>query len=241
MKTAIIAITLTAAAIVGCGASAQESQQSKPTKCSVELNGDSVLFGFINDEASGWRLPTTPAQWLRNHGYTVTDKTAGGLRTYDMVRGYEKPFNDAWPVLYPNGQQRAFWIEPHDSKIVVIQTGINDFRTTPFSARQVAQDYRYLVDWLRGAGKEPVITGVINMDQSRMDADSYAKIAAIRTAVRQVAVEKSVPYAGFDEVPLAWTDGIHLDQASSNGIADKLRATLDAVCTQKTPINAWFY
>ena len=99
--------------------------------CSVELNGDSVLFGYITNDTT-WRLESTPAQRLRDKGYQIEDKTAGGLRTYDLVRGYLQPFPEAWSALYPSGAQPAFWNLPHDSRIIVIQTGINDFKD-PFN------------------------------------------------------------------------------------------------------------
>lgn len=222
MKTTLLSL-IAAAALSACIQPAQ-------AYCSVELNGDSVMYGFINQPSTGWRLPTTPAQWLRNYGYSVTDKSAGGLTTYDLVRGYTLPFPEAWPELYPAGPQSAFIAEPHYSQVVVIETGINDFRVQPFSAARVAQDYRYLIDVIRSQGKTPVITGVANQDPNLVDADSFGKMAAIRTAVRNVAAEKGVAYAGWDTVAVAWTDGIHMNQASSNGLADKLRATLDTIC-----------
>ena len=219
------------AALMGCGASAQEVNHTKGFEaCAVELNGDSVLFGFNNDQSTGWRLPTTPAQWLSARGFTVVDKTAGGLRTYDLLRGYATPFPEAWPALFPSGPQQGYGAEDHPSNVVVIQTGINDFRTEPFHVAQVAHDYRVLVDYIRLQGKIPVITGITKLDPQRVDPEVYARVAAIRTAVRGVAIERNVHYASFDAVNVAWTDGIHLDQASSNGVAENLRFVLSVIC-----------
>ncbi len=116
----LLAIAL-AIALAGCGASAQEVNHTKGLEaCTVELNGDSVLFGFVDNKTT-WRLGTTPADWLRKFGYTVTDKTAGGLRTYDLLRGYATPFPEAWADLFPSGPQQGYGEEDHPSNVVVIQ------------------------------------------------------------------------------------------------------------------------
>lgn len=225
----LLAIAL-AIALAGCGASAQEVNHTKGLEaCTVELNGDSVLFGFVDNKTT-WRLGTTPADWLGKYGYKVADKTAGGLRTYDLLRGYATPFPEAWADLFPSGPQQGYGAEDHPSNIVVIQTGINDFRTEPFHVAQVAHDYRVLVDYIRMQGKIPVITGITKLDQNRVDPEIYARVAAIRTAVRGVAIERNVHYASFDAVEVAWTDGIHLDQASSNGVTENLRYVLGVIC-----------
>lgn len=219
-----------AVALVACSpAPAQELNYPQGfANCTVELNGDSVLFGFVNDPSKGWRLDTTPAQWLRNRGYTINDRTAGGLRTYDLLRGYLKPFPEAWPELYPNGAQPAFWNIAHDSRIVVIQTGINDFKD-PFNPAQVYQDYAYMVDYIRAQGKIPVLTGVIQLSPA-LDATMLNRVQQIRTKIKQVATDKFVHYASFENVPVWYTDGIHLNQASSNGMTENLRYVLSVIC-----------
>lgn len=216
-----------AAALVGCGASAQE-MDPKRASCTVELNGDSVLFGFQISES--WRLPVSPADRLRKYGYTVTDKTAGGLTTRDLVTGYTTPFEGAWTEIYPNGPQHAFKDESHDSRVVVIQTGINDARKADFRTEQIYHDYRELVQTIRAHGRTPVIAGVTQVDSSIVDKDTLWRLEQARKTVKRVAQEMQVHYASFDAVPVAWTDGIHLDQDSSNGIAENLRVVLGVVC-----------
>lgn len=199
--------------------------------CSVELNGDSVLFGYngaIPPYSSTPRLTTTPAQWLRNKGYTVVDKTAGGLRTHDLLYGYLIPWPEAWPAVYPNGAQVSFWNTPHDSKIVVLQTGINDFKE-PFNPQQTYNDYVYMVNYIRGLGKIPVITGVTQVSPA-VGFDTYNKIQQIRDKINQVRTNYFVHYASFGNVPVMWTDGFHLTQDSSNGVTENLRYVLSVIC-----------
>lgn len=215
-------------ALAACGGAAQELNYPQGMQnCTVELNGDSVMLGYVTNGTT-WRLNTTPKQWLQSKGYQVVDKAAGGLRTYDLVRGYTKPWPDAWPEVYPNGAQNAFWLMPHDSRIIVLETGINDFKE-PYNPTQVYQDYTWLVQYIRSQGKIPVITGIIQMHPS-MDSVSYSRIATIRQVVKQVAIDQNVHYASWDTVPVAWTDGIHLNQDSSNGVTENLRYVLSQIC-----------
>lgn len=229
MKKIITAISV---AMFSVSCTAQEiNYPSGLDNCTVELNGDSVLFGYVTNNTT-WRLDTTPAQWLRNHGYQVEDKTAGGLRTHDLVHGYLQPFPDAWSALYPNGAQPAFWNLPHDSKIIVFQTGINDFKD-PFNPSQVYQDYSYMVDHVRSLGKIPVITGVTQVDKNAVGQEVFDKIEKIRNTIKLVVKNKNVHYASFENVPVAWTDGYHLNQDSSNGVTENLRYVLSVICGVK--------
>lgn len=199
--------------------------------CSVELNGDSVLFGYITNDTT-WRLESTPAQRLRDKGYQIEDKTAGGLRTYDLVRGYLQPFPEAWSALYPSGAQPAFWNLPHDSRIIVIQTGINDFKD-PFNPARVYQDYSYMVDYIRGLGKIPVITGVTQVDKTVVGIEVSDKIDKIRETIKLVVKNKFVHYASFENVPVKWTDGYHLTQESSDEMVNNLDYVLGVICGMK--------
>lgn len=227
-------LTVVAAfALTACSSNesvAQERYQAgSAANCTVELNGDSVLFGFV-DNGTTWRHSTTPAKWLRNSAFTVTDRTAGGLSTYNLVRGYLKPFPEAWPELYPAGAQPAFWNTSHDSKIIVIQTGINDMKPEFYDYNRVLNDYRWLVDHIRSMGKIPVLTGVTQVSAATVGAQQFLNLHYVRQAMNQVVQEKQVHYANFDNTYVEFTDGIHLTQASSNGIADNLRYVVKYIC-----------
>jgi hypothetical protein len=189
----------------------------------VELNGDSILYGF--GYTSTGRLSPPPADWLRAFGYPVDDRTGNGLSTHNLV----------------NPAHMNFFGASHGSQIVVIQTGINDHREEyladwppRLTVEGVKQDYRNMVDHVRGLGKIPVIAGIIQLQgppaSNLLGAAAYNKIAEVRTAVRDVALEKHAHYASFDMNPMAWTDNVHLDQASSNGIAENLRFVLAHIC-----------
>lgn len=226
MKKISNIIFAAAVAVVGVLSSSssfsyERVQAGSPAQCSIEFNGDSILHGFGYD--SGGTLFTTPATWLRNHGYTVNSNNAiNGQSTFQLAR---------------NG---GFYGVPH-SLIVVIQTGINDVRKEyeagPFgvpTVQGVKQDYRQMVDYIRAINKIPVISGVTDLQYPQVlqyfTQDEYNTVVAIQQAVREVAIEKNVHYASFDTAPLGWSDSVHLDQASSNGIAENLRYVAAYIC-----------
>jgi hypothetical protein len=181
--------------------------------CTIELNGDSILRGY--------GVSTSPADWLRSRGYTVDDRAQDGRSTWELVRA-----NNNFDSL------------AHDSRIVVIQTGINDHRRQyesgwpPVDTVQgVKQDYRYLIRKARELGQIPVVAGIIQLGYPNALGDAgYTTIANIRAAVKQVALEEQAHYASFDAVPLAWTDTIHLNQASSNGVTENIRYVAAHIC-----------
>lgn len=183
-----------------------------PANCSIELNGDSILRGY--------GVATSPAQWLQAYGYPVDNRAIDGQSTYQLTR------------------VNKFFAKAHPSSIVVIQTGINDYRREyeygVFGAPTIPtlkQDYRSMIDHVRALGKIPVVAGVTKLGYpNALGDDAYNIIAQIRTAVKEVAQEKGAHYASFDINPVAWTDTIHLDQNSSNGIAENLRYVAAHIC-----------
>lgn len=202
-------------ALFGASTSAWAQERvaaGSPANCSIELNGDSILRGY--------GVSTSPAQWLQAHGYPVDNRAIDGQST--------------WQLFRPNN----FSGKPHSSLIVVIQTGINDYRREYESGMfpvstvlGVKQDYRYMIDRVRALGKIPVVAGVTQIGYPNALGDAaYNTISQIRTAVKEVATEKNAHYASFDAVPVAWTDTIHLNQASSNGIAENLRYVASYIC-----------
>lgn len=223
MSGAFFAVNFAIAALLSSGSafSYERQQVGSPAQCSIEFNGDSILHGFGYD--SGGTLYTTPATWLRNYGYTVNPNNAiNGQSTFQLAR---------------NG---GFYGVPH-SLIVVIQTGINDLRKEyevgPFgtpTVQGVKQDYRQMVDYVRSINRIPVISGITDLQYPQVlqyfTQSQYDTVVAIQQAVREVAVEKNVHYASFDTNPLGWTDTVHLDQASSNGIAENLRYVAAYIC-----------
>lgn len=242
MKFKFSALAAIAAFAFSFGASAYERiQVNSQSECSVELNGDSILFGYANNPPTD-RWATTPAQWLRNYGYTVTDRTAAGLSTYRLWRGYTTPDGNpnTPPHFFPNGPQYNFTsiFNSHPSKIIVIQTGINDYRmeyspaTAAGAAAGVKQDYGYMVDYIRSLGSIPVLAGITNVSPGGFLGPHISTINAIREAVKQVSAEKSVHYASFDMNYMGYVaDGVHVDQATSNGLAENLRYVVSYICS----------
>ncbi len=196
--------------------------------CTVELNGDSLLFGYVNNPNIKYKLSVSPAQWLQKNGFSVVDKSAAGVAMYDIVRGYQEPFFNAPLEYYPAGSQPAFNNALHDSKIVVLQAGVNDYPNP--NLRQLYIDYSWAVDHIRYLGKIPVITGISQISPFVTNTETYNKVSQIRELVRQVAIDKRVHYASYDTVPVDWTDGIHLNQDSSNGVTENLRYVLSVIC-----------
>lgn len=240
MKLNFSALAVITALSFSSGASAHERfQVTSQSQCTVELNGDSILFGYANNPPTD-RLTTTPAQWLRNYGYTVDDRTAAGLSTFRLRRGYTWPDgNPGTPShFFPNGPQYAFGhtFNQHPSKIVVIQTGINDHRMEYYPSNPdgavagVMDDYRVMIDFIRSQQKIPVVAGVTKIDPNSFLSPHNSTIDRIRAAVKLVAVEKNVHYASFDANNLTHTDGVHVNQASSNGLAENLRYVVAHIC-----------
>jgi hypothetical protein len=221
--SSVVSAAIASCCLLGAGSASSFERHavSGPAQCAIEFNGDSILHGYAN--APGGVLGVTPAQWLRNYGYTVNENNAvNGQSTFQLARN------------------SSFYGVSH-SLIVVIQTGINDYRREyeagPFgtpTVQGVKQDYRNMVDYVRGIGKIPVISGITDIQYPQIlqhwTQAQYNTVVAIQQAVRDVATEKNVHYASFDINPLAWTDTVHLDQASSNGIAENLRYVAAHIC-----------
>lgn len=198
----------------------------------VELDGDSILFGF--DPASAtWRHAQTPAQRIlaKRPGWVVDDRTAAGLRVYDLVRGYEAPFEDAPPALFPRGPQGPFDTEPHPSRIVVFQAGVNDHARPGFDLDAFEADYRGLIQRVRSLGHAAVVTGITPVSDKIFGPEALATMKAINSVIHQVAAETRTVHARWDSMPFSvdkdTTDGIHPTQAASNRLADRLIAALD--------------
>ncbi|MDA8443921.1 SGNH/GDSL hydrolase family protein [Paracidovorax valerianellae] len=200
--------------------------------CSVELNGDSILFGFDPASATG-RNAQTPAQRIvfKRPGWVVDDRTAAGLRVYDLVRGYEEPFENAPPYLFPRGPQGPFDTEPHASRIVVFQAGVNDHARPGFDLEQFEADYRGLIRVVRSLGRAAVVTGLTPVSDKIFGPEALATMRAINEVIHQVAKDTRTLHARWDSMPFSvdtdTTDGIHPTQAASDRLTDRLTTTLD--------------
>ncbi len=227
MKKKFIVAATAVISIFGSGAAFSQERHfvSSPSQCSIELNGDSILHGFTKD-GYGQRHNITPATWLRNHGYPVNEAYAiNGQSTFNLASN--------------------FFSRSHSSLIVVIQTGINDYRKEYQSGlfpvptvEGVKNDYRRMIDRARAENKIPVVAGITNVKYPEIlnwwTQDQYNTVVAIQQAVRQVVAEKNAHYASFDINYMNYTnpiaDPVHPDQASSNGLAENLRYVAAYIC-----------
>lgn len=230
MKNTLTFVLTAAICAFGTGSAFSQERKivSSPAQCSIELNGDSILHGF-NKDGYGQRHDVTPAEWLVGRGYPVNEAYAiNGQSTYQLT---------------PKFMQRTQ--SSISSHIVVLQTGINDYRkeyqTGLFpvpTVEGVKRDYRAMVDRVRARNAVPVIAGITNVKYPEIlnwwTQDQYNTVVAIQKAVREVATEKNVHYASFDLNYMHYTnpiqDPVHPDQASSNGLAENLRYVAAYIC-----------
>lgn len=230
MKNTLSVILTAAICASGAGSALAQERKfvSSPAQCSIELNGDSILHGY-NQDGEFQRHDVTPTEWLQARGYTVNEAYAiNGQSTFNLT-----------PKFMARTEK---FIGSH---IVVIQTGINDYRKEYQSALHpvptvegVKRDYRTMVDRVRAHNAIPVIAGITNIKYPEIlhwwTQDQYDTVVAIQKAVRQVATEKNVHYASFDinymHYPNPLKDPVHPDQASSNGLAENLRYVAAYIC-----------
>ncbi|GKS85655.1 SGNH/GDSL hydrolase family protein [Acidovorax sp. SUPP1855] len=200
--------------------------------CSVELDGDSILFGF-DPASTTWRHAQTPAQRIlaRRPRWVIDDRTAAGLQAYDLVRGYDAPFDSAPPELFPRGPQGPFDTEPHPSRIVVLQVGVNDHARPGFDIEAFEDDYRGLIGFVHSLGHAAVVTGITPVSDKIFGPAALATMQAINAAIRRVAADTRTVHAHWDSMPFSvdrdTTDGIHPTQAASNRLADRLTVALE--------------
>jgi hypothetical protein len=197
--------------------------------CSIELNGDSILYGYAN--RPGMQLEITPETYLRARvGVWIDNRTAAGLNTRDLVNGYTEPFPGTDPALYPRGPQAAYAALPHTSTLTVLQVGANDYARADFDAETFRGDYRHLIATTLNNGSLPLVTGVSQLDLDRLSQAQRDNLAAINTVIHQVAAETGTAHAGWDSMPVQTIDGVHPDQDSSLRLSERLLTELDRLC-----------
>ena len=86
----------------------------------------------------------------------------------------------------------------------------------------VVEGYKVVVDYIRSQQKIPVIAGVTKIDPDGFLSFCNSTIDRIWAAFKQVALENNVHCADVDLNYLAYSDGVHVNQASSNGLAENL-------------------
>ena len=191
---------------------------------SVELNGDSILFG--------WDCPDTPVMQMRAQRpkWTISDRNACGLRMADFMAGYQEPFPGAPPNMFPAGPQPAFKDAPHTSQVIVLGLGLNDSY-----GLLAPDDYRQqllgALEIIRRAGAVPVFTGLAHIPSGYYDPAQDANLDAFHKIMREVAQEQGVIHAGWDEEYQGegdlQPDHIHRAQPATDRLTARLIAAID--------------
>lgn len=191
---------------------------------SVELDGDSILFGFGVDNTPVRQMHALRPKW------TITDRNACGLRMADFMVGYQEPFPGAPAELFPAGPQPAFKDASHTSQVVVIGLGLNDSYgyLSPTDYRQQLLDALAVI---RKAGAVPVFTGLAHIPHGFYDPAQDANLDAFHQVMRDVAQEQGVIHAGWDDEYQGegdlQDDHIHRTQGATDRLTARLIAAID--------------
>lgn len=219
LKGALVALFLCLSACGGGG------EPTAPPACTVELNGDSVMYGLGLAESPAMGLLRERPHW------SIEDRSASGVSLRDLMDGYSEPFKDAPASAYPRGPQGPFTAIPHTASVVVIEQGGIDAleETTP---AEFEQRLRTAVTHLRSIGSVPVLTGIVPLKPGAIFTEPRVALAVEMNAVtHKVAQEMGVTHAGWDTVefnPETDTlDSIHRTQPASNRLVSRLAAVLD--------------
>ena len=191
---------------------------------SVELNGDSILFG--------WACESTPAMQMRAERpkWTITDRNACGLRMADFMVGYQESFPGAPSDMFPAGPQQAFKEAPHASQVMVIGLGLNDSYGL-LSADDYRQQLLATLAVIRDAGAVPVFTGLMQIPHGYYGPAQDANLDEFHRVMRDVAMEEGVIHAGWDDEYEGegdlQPDHIHRAQAATDRLTARLIAAID--------------
>lgn len=196
-------------ALAGCGGGGDE-----PSRQSVTLDGDSILFGAA--------LSVKPADVLRSAGFDVDDRAAVGLNLKDMVSGYDEPYPGAPASDFPLGPQPAYERVQRSTQFVVIEAGVNDSFILR-SAELFEADMRHVIEVVLREGRFPVLTGIVQLGEHPFVNDAVQKLRAEYDAITiQLADEYGLRHARWGDDPLETMDGIHRTQEASNRLAQRL-------------------
>jgi hypothetical protein len=219
LKGALVALFL---CLTACGGGDPEPP---PVAGTVELNGDSVMYGLGLQESPAMGLLRERPSW------TVEDRSASGLSLRDLMEGYPEPFKDAPISAYPRGPQGPFTAIQHTASVVVIeQGGIDALEET--SPEAFEQNLRTAVAHIKGLGATPVLTGIVPLEPGAFfTAPRVALTVELNAITHKVARDLGVTHAGWDTVefnPATDTlDGIHRTQPASKRLVSRLAAVID--------------
>lgn len=209
-----ILIVIGSLVMSGCGGGSSNT-------LTVEINGDSILFGP--------NLTLKPVDYIKQTkpDWIVVDKGVLGLTMRDLVNGYQEPFLNADHSYYPLGPQAAFKNINRDSKFVVLGLGGNDALTVETTADFEAK-LRSAVTTLLSENRIPILTGIIQLQATEgtlVDSAARTRSIQINAITYAVAADFGLVHAQWDKIPFDNNDtfdGIHRKQGPSNALMDRL-------------------
>ncbi|KIQ33922.1 hypothetical protein RT97_08820 [Variovorax paradoxus] len=178
--------------------------------CTVALWGDSILYGGFGASTTN-RIDEPPAAALKR------------IRPAWTIADYSSPGDSAHKRL------PSFVLQPMPARVVVLQYGINDAG----NGYQYEPALRGMVDYVKAAGKTPIVTGLSHVKADRMpQRDGYDATA------RRVAQEEGVLFADWGGVrfdPADMVDDVHPRQPYSTRLVERLVMALDQVAPECAP------
>lgn len=211
-----------------CGGGGDEAP---PVPCTVELNGDSVMYGQGLQESPAMGLLRERPHW------SIDDRSASGLALEVLMSGYIDPTS-----AYQRNPAGPFTAIPHPASVVVIeQGGIDALVGIPVETFEA--NLRAAVAHLQAQGRTVVLTGIVKAPAGPVFTSDVLSVTERMTEVTyRVARETGATHAGWDTVEFhglpETLDGIHRTQPASNRLVSRLAAVIDPHLASCVPLPA---
>lgn len=203
----------------------RRKKMAKPSRpVTVTLDGDSIIYGPTLQHNIAARLAEWQPTWY------LDDRGVYGLKLWQLVAGYEEPFEGADPSLYPRGPQPPYDQVSRSHRIVVIEPGGNDALEMRTPAEYEA-DLRAAVGIIRKEGRTPILTGIVDLPVGDFfTAPIKARRDQLNAVTLVVADEMEVEHAGWGEDyqgPQDVFDSVHRTQEASDRLAVLLMQAIE--------------
>jgi len=214
--------------LISCGGGAgSDVKPPESTKCTVELNGDSIMSGIGIDTFAISISKLRP-------NYIIVDKALTGLSLGSMYSGYTAPYAGA-PVP-PFGPQPQYKDVIRTSKVILIELGGNDAYglIDPNIFRNQLEE---IIKIILNEGRIPVLTGIVPLAYDPNGIFNQAvldRATELDTIVHELAIKYSILDAHWRTVEfngLSDTiDSIHWKQIPANRLINRTIETIDKAC-----------
>lgn len=233
----LISVLFITILLVACGGGGSDAtpiptlrNQTSSSPLTIELNGDSLMFGLEINKNIGKYLKETNPQWV------IDDRGVAGLTMKDLNSGYTTPFPNASSVFYPRGAQLNFKTVQRTSNIVVIALGGND-AYSGFSTNDYELNLKAIVDVLISEKRTPILVGIPPMKSSLFSNKVNEVIQANNAIMHTLAIEKSIIFVEWDKTEFIENetiDGIHRNQIGSDKLAFLIAQAIKKYFTTNT-------